>query len=98
MQADKSEMAKKISIVDFPEEEKIEGNFGVKIYGETSYENQLAKLKQWLLSHRTEAAIITHYMHNFGTVFADPFRNEALRILGFNNEEEMLAAIRIKKN
>lgn len=98
MQANKSEMAKKISIVDFPEEEKIEGNFGVKIYGETSYENQLAVLSHWLHSHRTEAAIITHYIHNFGTVFADPFRNEALRILGFNNEEEMLAAIRIKKN
>ena len=42
MQANKNEMAKKISIVDFPEDEKIEGNFGVKIYGETSYENQLA--------------------------------------------------------
>lgn len=49
-------MAKKISIVDFPEEEKIEGNFGVKIYGETSYENQLAVLSHWLHSHRKEAS------------------------------------------
>lgn len=47
-------MAKKISIVDFPEEEKIEGNFGVKIYGETSYENQLAVLSHWLHSHGKE--------------------------------------------
>lgn len=54
MQANKSEMAKKISIVDFPEEEKIEGNFGVKIYGETSYENQLAVLSHWLHSHGKE--------------------------------------------
>lgn len=54
MQANKNEMAKKISIVDFPEEEKIEGNFGVKIYGETSYENQLAVLSHWLHSHGKE--------------------------------------------
>lgn len=47
-------MAKKISIVDFPEDEKIEGNFGVKIYGETSYENQLAVLSHWLHSHGKE--------------------------------------------
>lgn len=54
MQANKNEMAKKISIVDFPEEEKIEGDFGVKIYGETSYENQLAVLSHWLHSHGKE--------------------------------------------
>lgn len=54
MQANKNEMAKKISIVDFPEDEKIEGNFGVKIYGETSYENQLAVLSHWLHSHGKE--------------------------------------------
>ena len=39
---------KKISMVDFPEEEKIVGNYNMKIYGETSYENQMAVLSQYL--------------------------------------------------
>ena len=39
-----------ISIVDFPEEEKIVENFGMKFYGETSYENQMA--------------VLSHYLHN----------------------------------
>ena len=45
-------MAKKdkISMVDFPEEKKIVNNFGVKFYGETSYENQMA--------------VLSHFLHN----------------------------------
>jgi DNA (cytosine-5)-methyltransferase 1 len=44
-------MAKKnITMVDFPEEEKFVGNIGVKVYGETSYENQMA--------------VLSHYLHN----------------------------------
>lgn len=47
-------MAKKqnISMVDFPEEEKVVGNVGVKVYGETSYENQIAVLSHFLHNHR----------------------------------------------
>jgi len=37
-------------MVDFPEEETVVGNFGMKIYGETSYENQMA--------------VLSHYLHN----------------------------------
>lgn len=37
-------------MVDFPEEEKVVGNIGVKVYGETSYENQMA--------------VLSHYLHN----------------------------------
>lgn len=40
----------KISLVDFPEEEEVVGNFDVKFYGETSYENQ--------------TAVLSHYLHN----------------------------------
>ena len=44
-------MAKKnITLEDFPEEEKVVGNIGVKVYGETSYENQMA--------------VLSHYLHN----------------------------------
>ena len=44
-------MAKKnITMVDFPEEDKVVGNIGVKVYGETSYENQMA--------------VLSHYLHN----------------------------------
>ena len=39
-------------MVDFPEEKKIVNNFGVKIYGETSYENQMAVLSHFLHNKR----------------------------------------------
>lgn len=47
-------MAKKdiISMIDFPEEKKIENNFGMKFYGETSYENQMAVLSHFLHNKR----------------------------------------------
>ena len=47
-------MAKKqnISMMDFPEEENVVGNVGVKVYGETSYENQMAVLSHFLHNHR----------------------------------------------
>lgn len=47
-------MAKKqdISMVDFPEEEKVVRNVGVKVYGETSYENQMAVLSHFLHNNR----------------------------------------------
>lgn len=33
-----------MSISNFPEEEKLVGDYGVKIYGKVSYENQMAVL------------------------------------------------------
>ena len=39
-----------MTMVDFPEEEKVVGTLGVKVYGETSYENQMA--------------VLSHYLHN----------------------------------
>lgn len=44
--------ANKISLVDFPEEVDEENN--VKLYGETSYENQMAVLSHFLHNHRDE--------------------------------------------
>lgn len=44
--------AKKISLVDFPE--KVDEEYGVKLYGETSYENQMAMLSHFLHNHRKE--------------------------------------------
>ena len=44
--------AKKISLVDFPEE--VDAEKGVRLYGETSYENQMAVLSHWLHNHRNE--------------------------------------------
>ncbi len=41
-------------MVDFPEEEKVVGNIGVKVYGETSYENQMAVLSHYLHNHRKD--------------------------------------------
>ena len=39
-------------MVNFPEEEKIVNNFGMKFYGETSYENQMAVLSHFLHNKR----------------------------------------------
>ncbi|MBP5327596.1 MAG: DNA cytosine methyltransferase [Bacteroidales bacterium] len=47
---------KKISLTNFPEEEKTVGNIGVKVYGETSYENHMAVLSHWLHNHHREIA------------------------------------------
>lgn len=49
-------MAKKktISIVDFPEEKTAVGNIEMKIYGETSYENQMALLSHYLHNNRDD--------------------------------------------
>ena len=43
---------KKISLVDFPEEVDVEN--GVRLYGETSFENQMAVLSHFLHNHRNE--------------------------------------------
>lgn len=40
--------------MDFPEEETVVGNFGMKIYGETSYENQMAVLSHYLHNHKKD--------------------------------------------
>lgn len=41
-------------MMDFPEEETVVGNFGMKIYGETSYENHMAVLSHYLHKHRKD--------------------------------------------
>lgn len=43
---------KKISLVDFPEE--VDEKNGIRVYGETSYENQMAVLSHFLHNHRDE--------------------------------------------
>lgn len=44
--------SKKISLVDFPEE--VDEENGVRLYGETSYENHMAVLSHFLHNHRDE--------------------------------------------
>ncbi|MBR6844955.1 MAG: DNA cytosine methyltransferase [Bacteroidales bacterium] len=45
---------KKISLIDFPEEVSESCNMNVKVYGETSYENQMAVLSHYLHNHRKD--------------------------------------------
>ena len=53
-------------MLDFPEEEKTVNNFGMKFYGETSYENQMAVLSHFLhnkrkkLTQKEKKEIIIH--------------------------------------
>ena len=44
----------KISLVDFPEEVGKSAGMNVRVYGETSYENQMAVLSHWLHNHRKD--------------------------------------------
>ena len=44
----------KISLVDFPEEMRESAGMNVRVYGETSYENQMAVLSHWLHNHRKD--------------------------------------------
>ena len=46
--------AKKTSLADFPEEVTESNGIKVKVYGETSYENQMAVLSHYLHNHRKE--------------------------------------------
>ena len=45
---------KKISLIDFPEEVSESDGMNVKVYGETSYENQMAVLSHYLHNHRKD--------------------------------------------
>lgn len=45
---------KKISLIDFPEEVNESAGLNVKVYGETSYENQMAVLSHYLHNHRKD--------------------------------------------
>ena len=45
---------KKISLIDFPEEVSESAGMNVKVYGETSYENQMAVLSHYLHNNRKD--------------------------------------------
>ena len=46
--------SKKTSLADFTEEVTEANGIKVKVYGETSYENQMAVLSHYLHNHRKE--------------------------------------------
>ncbi|MEE1223619.1 MAG: DNA cytosine methyltransferase [Bacteroidaceae bacterium] len=58
----RGESIQDIKLVDFPEE--IDGQNGIKLYGETSWENQLA--------------VLSHYLHNNGSVGEEKNKKEAI--------------------
>ena len=56
---------KKHSLIDFPEE--VDKKTGVKIYGETSYENQIA--------------VLSHYLHNSGEKLSKKRKEEIIEAI-----------------
>lgn len=79
-------MAKKqnISMLDFPEEEKVVGNVGVKVYGETSYENQMA--------------VLSHYLHNYKKKLTKKEKSDIVcAIRDFLSRKEMRQKINISE-
>ena len=66
---------KKHSLIDFPEE--VDKKTGVKIYGETSYENQIA--------------VLSHYLHNSGGKLSKKRKEEIIEaIRDFLNRKNLL--------
>lgn len=57
----------------------------------------MEKLTNFKIGLNDESATVTHYLQDLGTKFADPFREDALRLLGFESEEELLAVMKKKK-
>ena len=58
----------------------------------------MEKLTNFKIGLNDESATVTHYLQNLGTKFADPFREDALRLLGFESEEELLVVLKKKKD
>ena len=56
----------------------------------------IKKYTNFKLGLNDESATVTHYLQNIGTPFADPFRDEALKLLGFESEEELLKVLNKK--
>lgn len=54
-----------IKLVDFPEE--IDEQNGIKLYGEISWENQLA--------------VLSHYLHNNGNIEDNDYRKEVINAI-----------------
>ncbi len=72
--------AKNISLTDFPEEEEVIDNIGIKFYGETSYENQMA--------------VLSHYLHNHGKKLSKEEQAETVNaIREFLSRKEFLQKI-----
>ena len=66
---------KKHSLIDFPEE--VDKKNGVKIYGETSYENQIA--------------VLSHYLHNSGGKLSKKRKEEIIEVIrDFLNRKNLL--------
>lgn len=59
---DKKTVLQNIRLVDFPEE--IDEQNRIKLYGETSWENQLA--------------LLSHYLHNNGNIKDNDYKREVI--------------------
>lgn len=58
----------------------------------------MKKITNFKIGLNDESATVTHYLQNLGTKFADPFREDALKLLGFESEEVFLEALKTLNN
>ena len=52
------------------------------------------KRNKFTISLDDDFAIITHYLQNLGTPFAEPFKEDALKLLGYKDEDEFLKTLK----
>lgn len=50
----------------------------------------MSKIANITITTDDNSAIITHYLQNFGTPFAEPFKEDALKLLGYDNEDAFI--------
>jgi|GEM_PF-6237253 len=58
----------------------------------------MKKMTNFKIGLNDESATVTHYLQNMGTPFAEPFKKDALKLLGFESEEELLSVLKKKKD
>lgn len=87
---------KNISLMDFPEEKRVEKNVGIGItfYGETSYENQMAVLSHYLHNHKKkltkkEQSVIIDAVRDF---LSRKEMRQKIDITGWSDEQVMQVA------
>ncbi len=85
---------KKIKLTNFPEDEAQVCGYNVKLYGETSYENQMAVLSHWLHTHhkdisRIDRAEIAESIRDF---LSRKEMRQQIDICNWSDEQLLMAA------
>lgn len=85
---------KKITLIDFPEDERDEKNIDMTFYGESSYENQMAVLSHYLHNHRMDInrEEQTDIIESIRDFLSRKEMRQKVDISGWSDEQVLMAA------